>query len=686
MAISCTDPTLPSLISSQTVDSCRSLSTLKQTHAQILKSPAPSPDLSLTTKLVASYGRFGDLGSSISAFNRCGRAPDAFLFNSLIQAHIFNSLFGSALRIYVRMVEDGIVPNRFTFPLLFKACSSSFMISSGVQLHGHVVKSGLESNPFVAVGLVDMYMKNGAIGSARMVFDGMAERDVVAWNALLTGYSQNGMPAEALGVYNGMREAGVDVDFVAVASVIAACSQLRSIHQGKWVHSWVVKNGFEADVVVATALLDMYASSGGLDLAIQLFEEMVIRDLIAWNCLIACCAQNGMIEDAFKLFVEMQWSGLKPNGSSLAGILPAVGRFGALHLGKSCHGFIVRNSLELDEFVVTALMDVYAKSGDLIVARRLFNIMRNKSVVAWSSMIAGYGTHGCGDEALALFEKMQANNIKPNYITYIGVLSACAHGGFIDKGRDYFHRMVHNHGILPRVQHYTCMVDLFSRAGLLDEAMDLIDAMPIEPSAGIWGALLGGCRKHGHVGLGKYAAERLFELNSSDPGFYVLLSNIYAAAGMWADVRRVRSSMRERGLWKPAGWSSIEIGSKVHCFISGDMAHPDTNEIYKKLEEVMEEIGKAGYVPVTKVVLHDVEDDVKENVLKCHSEKLAIAYGLIRTSVGQPIRIMKSLRTCEDCHVAAKLISKVVCREIVLRDAVRFHHIKDGVCTCGDYW
>lgn len=458
------------------------------------------------------------------------------------------------------------------------------------------------------------------------------------------------------------------------------------VRTGMWLHSYALKSGFSSDVVVATSLLDMYANSGEFCFAYQLFQEMITKDLIAWNCLISCCAQNGLVEDAFKLFIKMQHTGLKPNGSSLAGILPAVARVGALHLGRSCHGFIIRNALELDEFVMTALMDVYAKSGDLVVARRLFNCIRNRSVVAWSSMIMGYGSHGYVAEALTLFEEMEANNIKPNYITYIGVLSACAHAGLVNEGRGYFRRMVDCHCIIPRAQHYTCMVDLFARAGLFDEAMELINSMPVEPSPGIWGALLGGCRIHGHVELGRHAADRLFELNSSDPGFYVLLSNIYAAAEMWSEVRNVRRLMRERGLRKPAGWSSVEIGNRAHCFISGDKTHADSDEIYKKLEEVMEEIRLVGYVPETKVVLHDVEDDVKECVLKSHSEKLAIAYGLLRTSKGMPIRIMKSLRTCKDCHTAAKFISRITCREIVLRDAVRFHHIKDGICTCQDYW
>ncbi|XP_042475690.1 pentatricopeptide repeat-containing protein At2g01510, mitochondrial-like [Macadamia integrifolia] len=677
---------LKSSLSTQSFDSCKSPFLLRQLHAQILKSPHNPSNLNLATKLVASYGKFGDLESAHLVFDRYPRYPDAFLFNSLIQAHISNSLFLKAIDIYVQMIEVGTFPNQYTFPLLFRACASSFMLHQGIQIHAHAAKFGFISNPFVVVSLMNAYMKNGVVDIARQLFDGMVDRDIVSWNALLTGYSQNGWPEEALEVFNRMREENVDANFVSVASVIAACSQLRFLNQGKSIHSWALKSGFNADVVVGTALLDMYASSGDTELAGKVFEEMLTKDLIAWNCLISCYCQNGLIDDSFSLFVEMQNTGLKPNGSTLAGILPAVARLGAVHLSKSCHGFIIRNRLDMDEYVLTALMDVYAKSGDLVAAHRLFDLIPKRSVVAWSSMIFGYGTHGCGAEALMLFEKRHEFNVKPNYITYIGVLSACAHAGLVKEGREYFRRMVDDHGITPSVQHYACMVDMFSRAGNLDEAMDLITVMPVEPSPGIWGALLGGCRIHGHVELGKYAAERLFELNSSDPGFYVLLSNMYAAAGMWSEVQKVRGLMKEKGLRKPAGWSSVEIGNKVHSFVSGDMSHSDSNEIYQKLDELMEEIGRVGYIPETKVVLHDVEDNVKENVLRSHSEKLAMAYGLLRAAPGVPIRIMKNLRTCEDCHSAAKFISKITGREIVLRDSVRFHHVREGVCTCRDYW
>ncbi|CAA7406126.1 unnamed protein product [Spirodela intermedia] len=682
----CSDPTaLPQ--PGTTKPSWESLSSVKQSHAQILKSPR-RPSRDLVAKLVAVYGKFGDVSSAVRAFAASPWPPDAFLFNSLIQAHVCNSLFLRSFIIYREMLDNGVAPNRYTFPPLFKACSCATQLTCGKQLHAHSTKRGLTGDPFVAAALVDMYMKNGEVNGARRMFDGMKTRDVVLWSALLAGYSQNGLPQEALQVYEQMRRAGVAVDNVAVVSAIAACSQLQELHlAGGGLHSLALKSGFVAEVVVGTALVDMYASCGELPAAKQMFGEMHHKDLVAWNCLINWWAEKGPPLEAFKLFVEMQRSRrLKPNGSSLAGLLPAIARCGSLQLGKSCHGFMLRRNFGSDEFVVTALMDVYAKSGDLVVARKLFDGICSRNVISWSAMIAGCGAHGRVEEALSLFDEMLRRGIRPNHITYIGVLSACVHGGFVDEGRRYFLQMIEHHSITPSLQHYTCMVDLLGRAGLFEEARELIRGMPAEPPPEIWGALMGACRIHGNVKLGKYAAEKLFELKPADPGFYVLLSNIYAAAHMWSEVRRVRGLMRELGLRKPVGWSSVEIGCRIHSFLSGDKSHPDSDEVYERLGELISKAKETGYVPRKEVVLHDVEDDVKESVLSSHSEKLAMAYGWSRLMSGKPIRIMKNLRTCEDCHSFAKFVSTVTHREIILRDAVRFHHIKDGICTCSDYW
>ncbi|PKA58501.1 Pentatricopeptide repeat-containing protein [Apostasia shenzhenica] len=678
MEILCLEPT------PHAIGSCNSLAFLKQTHAVLLKSPNPNPNL--LPKLIASYHRLGDPCSAVLALDRSPQQQDAFFFNSLIQCYIFNSQFRCTFELYIKMITRGIPPNQYTFPLLFRACSSSLVLDCGVQLHSHSIKCGFISNFFVAAAAMDMYMKNAEVERARKVFDGMPERDTVAWNVLVTGYSQNWMSKEALAAYNEMQSAGFDVGQSAVASILSACSQLQLLHQGKFIHAWVLKYGFDADTVTATALIEMYANCEDVKSANRVFDEMNAKDLVSWNCLIAGCARKGFIEGAIRLLVDMQKHGLKPNGSSLAGILPSIAQTGMLHMGKSCHGFTIRHHLAEDEFVRAALLDFYAKSGDLRIAQRIFDTMSSRSVVDWSAMIAGYGTHGNGTKALDLFDEMLASNARPNHVTFVGVLSACVHSGLIEKGKKYFQSMIQEHGITPLPQHFACMVDLLARAAHFNEAMELISSMPVEPAAGVWGALLSGCRVHGNIKLAKLAGKKLFELSPSEPGFYVLLSNTYAAAGMWEEVGEVRKRMREMGLRKEAGWSSIEIGREIHYFISGDTSHHDSCEIYQKVEEMVEESGRLGYKVQVQAVLHDVDQGMKGKMLKGHSEKLAMAYGLLKTAAGRPIRVVKNLRTCEDCHVFAKYVSMVTARQIILRDGVRFHHISGGDCTCGDYW
>jgi pentatricopeptide repeat protein len=329
---------------------------------------------------------------------------------------------------------------------------------------------------------------------------------------------------------------------------------------------------------------------------------------------------------------------------------------------------------------------MYAKCGSIEIARHLFDKMVKRDVVSWNTIISGYGMHGRGEDALALFSQMQEKDMVPNSITFISVLSACSHAGLVNEGWHYFDCMNKVYCISPGMKHYACMVDLLGRAGLLDEAQNFIQKMPIQPDAGVWGALLGACRIHGNVDLGECIAKQLLELESEDAGHYVLVSNIYAAAGRWDDVSRMRTLMKKRELKKTPGYSFIEVNNRTHAFVVGDRSHPQSEQIYALLENLAGQMEVAGYVPDTKFVLHDVEEEVKEDLLYSHSEKLAIAFGLINTSPGTPIRITKNLRVCGDCHNATKFICKIVGRDIIVRDAYRFHHFTNGMCSCGDYW
>jgi pentatricopeptide repeat protein len=386
------------------------------------------------------------------------------------------------------------------------------------------------------------------------------------------------------------------------------------------------------------------------------------------------------------LFHQMQLSDVALDSVTLVNVLPACANLAALQCCKHIHCYIIVRGFELDVRVVNALIDAYAKCGSLQPARQLFDKMSKRDVVSWNVMIAGYGMDGCGEAAIALFEQMQQTGMKPDEITFIGVLSACSHAGLVDEGCRYFNRMQQDYAIPPTLEHYASMADLLGRAGLLDEARELIETMPIQPDAAVWGALLGACRIHGSVELGERVAGCLFELDPENAGCYVLLSNIYAAASQWEDARKVRVTMKERGVKKPSGCSLIEINYRIHKFIAGDRSHPQSENIYATLETLAEQIKEAGYVTQPNFVLHDVEEEVKEHMLCSHSEKLAIVFGIISTGHGTPIRITKNLRVCGDCHSATKYISKIVRREIIVRDGRRFHCFKGGLCSCRDYW
>jgi pentatricopeptide repeat protein len=346
----------------------------------------------------------------------------------------------------------------------------------------------------------------------------------------------------------------------------------------------------------------------------------------------------------------------------------------------------VKTGFELDVVVGSALVDMYAKCGSIDEASNVFNKMPERNIVTWTVIIIGYAQHGYAQEVLKLFSQMQDTGMKPDHVTFVGILSACSRAGLVNEGCNYFNSMSQDYGVNPRPEHFACMVDLLGRAGHLTEAKDFIEKMPFEPSISVWQSLLGACRIHGNMELGKYAAERLLELEPHDSATYVLLSNIYAAANRWDDVARVRKMMKDRGVKKEPGRSWTNVNNTVHEFISDDSSHPQAEEIYKMLQRLSNQMKDAGYVPNTDFVLHDIEKEQKENSLSHHSEKLAIAFGLIKTPPGAPIRIMKNLRVCGDCHIATKFISKIVCREIIVRDATRFHHFKNGLCSCGDYW
>lgn len=420
--------------------------------------------------------------------------------------------------------------------------------------------------------------------------------------------------------------------------------------------------------------------------ALEVFGSMSQGDVVSWTTMITGYVQNGHANDAVKLFRQILLVDMKLDPIIITSVLAAIASLAALQQGKEIHGYTIRRGILANVFVGSALIDMYAKCGNVDIAQKVFYQLPEKNVVSWTAMIVGYGMHGLSGDAFTFFSQMQQAGIKPNHITFIGLLSACSHAGLVDKGRQYFDCMTKDYCIKPQIDHYACMIDILGRAGHLDEALRFLNMMPLEPGPAIWGSILGACRIYRNIKLGKLAAEHLFDLEPNNPGNYVLLSNIYASAGKWDDVKSVRKMMEDIGLEKRPGCSWIEVKNKVHAFTVGDQSHPQMDKIIAMLESLVGQIKGAGYVPETNFAMYDVEEEDKENTLCYHSEKLAIAFGLLNTCPHTRLRIIKNLRVCGDCHTAFKFISKIVEREIVVRDASRFHCFKDGVCSCGNYW
>lgn len=454
------------------------------------------------------------------------------------------------------------------------------------------------------------------------------------------------------------------------------------------VHAHSILLGFGSDRFVLTALVVLYSKCGRLPVARKLFDAIRDKNVVAWNAMISGYEQNGLAEQGIEVYKEMKVAKAVPDSMTFVATLSACAQAGALDLGREVERRIVSERMDISVFLGSALVNMYARCGVVDKARQWFNVLQERNVVTWTSMIAGYGMHGHGHEAIKLYHLMRCKGPPPNDVTFVAVLSACAHAGLITEGRDAFACMKRVYGLAPRVEHYCSMVDMYGRAGRLEEAMQFIrDSMPGDPGPEVWTAILGACKMHKNFSLGVEVAERLIRLEPENPSYHVLLSNIYALSGKMYHVEKVRNTMIKRRLKKQIGYSLIELGGTSHLFRMGEKSHQKTREIYQYLEELVHRISAAGYMPETESVLHELEEEEREGALRYHSEKLAVAYGLMMSAGSTtPLRVIKNLRICSDCHLAIKFMSAVENREIIVRDKHRFHHFKDGKCSCLEYW
>ncbi|XP_021970029.1 pentatricopeptide repeat-containing protein At1g11290, chloroplastic-like [Helianthus annuus] len=655
----------------------------KEVHAQVILN-GHERDIYVMTCVVNMYAKCKLVEDAYKVFVRLPER-DLVCWNTIIAGYAQNGFAGRAIELVAQMLSEGLRPDPVTVISILPAVGNVGDLRVGKSIHGYVFKSGYERHGNVATALVDMYLKCGCLSTGRVIFDKMSSKNVVSWNIMIDGYAQNDDYAEALSLFDKMLDNGFKPTGVTVMVALHACADSGELTRGLFVHSLVNELGLKHDVSVMNSLISMYCKCKRVDIAAEIFKNMKEKTLVSWNAMILGYAQNGQIISALNHFRLMKVKNIDPDSFTMVSIIAAVTEFSVLCQAKWVHGVVTRTCLDTNVFVKTALVDMYAKCGAITTARKLFDLMNDRHVTTWNAMIDGYGTHGYGTEAIKLFEEMEAGDIKPNNITFLCIISACSHSGFVEEGCQYFYKMKNEYEIEPTMDHYGAMVDLLGRSGRLTEAWDFIQNMPVEPGINVFGAMLGACKIHKNVELAEMAADRLFELNPNDGGYYVLLANIYATASMWDKVTEIRSKMEERGIRKTPGYSSVELENEVHTFYSGSSWHSDSNKIYNFLEILIDKIKDAGYVPATDL-MQDVEDDLKEQMVSTHSEKLAIAFGLLNTRRGTTIHIRKNLRVCGDCHNATKYISLVENREIIVRDLHRFHHFKNGICSCGDYW
>ncbi|GAV84651.1 PPR domain-containing protein/PPR_2 domain-containing protein/TPR_7 domain-containing protein/DYW_deaminase domain-containing protein, partial [Cephalotus follicularis] len=667
------------------LSACANLDKLKlgtQIHAYIIRIGGNSHlEVIAFTALLDGYAKLGDVTPARQIFDSL-RDLDVVAWTAMIVGYVQNGLDNDAVQLFNLMLREGPKPNSYTLAAMLSVASTLASLNHGKQIHASAIRSGEVSSVSTGNALINMYAKAGSINDARRVFNLIHwDRDTVSWTSMIMALAQHGLAEEAIELFEKMLTVAIKPDHITYVGVLSACIHVGMVEQGR-----KQRGNSHLEVIAFTALLDGYAKLGDVTPARQIFDSLRDLDVVAWTAMIVGYVQNGLDNDAVQLFNLMLREGPKPNSYTLAAMLSVASTLASLNHGKQIHASAIRSGEVSSVSTGNALINMYAKAGSINDARRVFNLIHwDRDTVSWTSMIMALAQHGLAEEAIELFEKMLTVAIKPDHITYVGVLSACIHVGMVEQGRSYYSMMTNVHKIEPTPSHYACMIDLYGRAGLLQEAHDFIESMPIEPDVIAWGSLLSSCRVYKNVELGKLAAEKLLLIDPGNSGAYSALANLYSACGRWEDAARIRKSMKDGGVRKEQGFSWVQIQNKVHVFGVEDGFHPQKDEIYKMMEKIWKEIKKLGFVPDSESVLHDLEEELKEQILRHHSEKLAIAFGLISTPENTTLRIMKNLRICNDCHSAIKFISQLVCREIIVRDSTRFHHFKDGLCSCHDY-
>ncbi|KAL1211514.1 Pentatricopeptide repeat-containing protein [Cardamine amara subsp. amara] len=635
--------------------------------------------------LLAMYLKFSRSADARRVFDEMVDR-DSISYNTMICGYINLEMYEESVRLFLENL-DQFKPDILTVSSILRACGYLGDLRLAKYVYDYILRAGIVLGTTVKNILIDVYAKCGDVIAARDVFESMECKDTVSWNSIINGYIQSGDLLEAMKLFKMMMIMEEQADHITYLMLISVSTRLADLKFGRGLHSKGTKSGINFHLSVSNALIDMYAKCGEVGDSLKIFNSMETRDTVTWNTVISACVRFGDFATALQVTTQMRKSEVVPDVATFLVTLPMCASLAAKRLGKEIHCCLLRFGYELELRIGNALIEMYSKCGCLESSFRVFEHMSERDVVTWTGMIYAYGMYGEGEKALEAFADMEKSGIVPDNVVFIAIIYACSHSGLVEEGLACFEKMKNHYKIYPNIEHYACVVDLLSRSQKISRAEEFIQAMPIKPDASIWASLLRACRTSGDMETAERVSKRIIELNPDDPGYSILASNAYAALKKWDRVSLIRKSLKDKHIKKNPGYSWIEISKKVHVFRAGDDSAPQSGAIHKSLEILYSLMAKKGYIPDPREISQNLEEEEEKRRLICgHSERLAIAFGLLNTEPGTPLQVMKNLRVCGDCHEVTKLISKIVGRDILVRDANRFHLFKDGTCSCKDRW
>lgn len=551
------------------------------------------------TSLLNFYAKLRKCECSVKVFNNMPELNDVS-WNAMISGFTSNGLYQQAFDCFFNMIEVGVSPNKTTFLCVSRSIGQLGDINKCHEVHRYASELGLDCTTSVGTALIDMYSKCGFLSDARVLFDSKFASCLVnaPWNAMITGYSQAGCHLEALEMFARMCQNDVKPDLYTFCCLFNSIAALKCPKALKETHGVALKGGFDAfEISVSNALTDAYVECESLEAGEKVFYRMDKKDIVSWTTMVTAYCQYSEWWKALGIFSQMRNEGFAPNHFTFSSVITACGGLCLLEFGQQIHGLICKARLETDSCIESALIDMYSKCGNLVEAKMIFERISNPDTVTWTAIISTYAQHGLVEDALKLFKKMEQSAVKVNAVTLLCILFACSHGGMVEDGLRIFNQMESRYGVVPKMEHYACVVDLLGRVGHLNEAVEFIDRMRIKPDEMVWQALLGACRIHGNFELAETAAQKIISIQPEHSSTYVLLSNTYMESGLHRVGVGLRDVMKERGIRKEPGYSWISVRGEVHKFYARDQQHPQKDKIYTMLEELTRHMKYMHYEP-----------------------------------------------------------------------------------------